>query len=79
MPIYEYRCDSCGHLFERQQTMNEPAVSACPSCQGPVHRVVTGGAGFIMKSPLPNQTPPSKGCSLESTGMTCCGRDHRCA
>lgn len=78
MPFYEYRCDSCGHQFERQQAMNEPAISECPTCRGPVHRVVTGGAGFIMKSPSSNQPSPASGCSLESTGVTCCGRDYRC-
>jgi len=77
MANYEYRCDSCGHQFERQQAMNDPALSECPSCGGVVRRVVTGGAGFIMKSPSSNQ-PSVKGCSMETTGMTCCGRDHRC-
>lgn len=31
MPIYEYRCPSCGHDFERLQRMNAPSP-ACPAC-----------------------------------------------
>ncbi len=34
MPIYEYRCRSCGHRFETLHArMDEPAP-ACPGCGG---------------------------------------------
>ena len=26
MPIYEYRCDSCGHELEKLQRMNDPRL-----------------------------------------------------
>jgi len=79
MPNYEYRCDSCGYQFERLQTMQEPALNGCPSCGGAVHRLVTGGAGFIFKHPSPNRPAQSaKECSLERAGVTCCGRNQRC-
>jgi putative FmdB family regulatory protein len=32
MPIYEYRCDGCGHEFE--QLVRTGDTPACPSCQG---------------------------------------------
>lgn len=31
MPIYEYRCESCGLVFERIVFASSPRVS-CPSC-----------------------------------------------
>jgi len=31
MPIYEYECTSCGHLFERIIKVGEEAP-ACPAC-----------------------------------------------
>ncbi len=31
MPIYEFRCEICGHIFERLQKMDEPWPS-CPKC-----------------------------------------------
>lgn len=31
MPIYEYECRSCGHLFERIMKVGEGS-SPCPAC-----------------------------------------------
>lgn len=42
MPIYEFRCPSCGHRFERLQKMDAPDPEACPSCgAAPVQRQVS--------------------------------------
>ena len=38
MPIYEYQCDSCQQRFERFQRLEDPLMSACPSCGGAVHK-----------------------------------------
>ena len=33
MPIYEYRCDSCGDKFEKLVRRSEDVIEAgCPSC-----------------------------------------------
>ena len=32
MPLYEYRCDACGHRFEQIQKFSDPPVDVCPSC-----------------------------------------------
>lgn len=32
MPIYEYRCESCGAESEVLQRVSDPAPDACPSC-----------------------------------------------
>tara|TARA_B100000686_G_scaffold147341_1_gene154787 strand:+ start:590 stop:928 length:339 start_codon:yes stop_codon:yes gene_type:complete len=32
MPIYEYRCESCGFLFEEVQKFSEPPLDECPDC-----------------------------------------------
>lgn len=34
MPIYEYRCGECGHVFEQLQGFSDPPPDQCPSCQG---------------------------------------------
>jgi putative FmdB family regulatory protein len=31
MPIYEYECTACGHLFERLMKVGEEGA-ACPAC-----------------------------------------------
>tara|TARA_Y100001970_G_C13950272_1_gene707890 strand:- start:219 stop:572 length:354 start_codon:yes stop_codon:yes gene_type:complete len=32
MPIYEYRCISCGFEFEEVQKFSDPSLDKCPSC-----------------------------------------------
>ena len=32
MPLYEYRCDACGHRFEQIQKFSDPPVEVCPNC-----------------------------------------------
>ena len=32
MPLYEYRCNACGHLFEKIQKFSDPPVDVCPNC-----------------------------------------------
>jgi putative FmdB family regulatory protein len=34
MPMYEYRCDACGHAFERYSAgkVAQERVEACPRC-----------------------------------------------
>ena len=39
MPIYEYRCETCGHTFEVFQKFIDEPVTSCESCGGPVNKV----------------------------------------
>lgn len=32
MPIYEYRCQKCGHELEVMQKISDPAPDPCPKC-----------------------------------------------
>jgi len=35
MPLYDYRCNECGHIWEEQQTVNArnvPRYNPCPEC-----------------------------------------------
>jgi len=78
MPTYEYECKKCGHQFETHQSISELPLTQCPECQGAVHRLVSGGAGFLMKGGSSSYGTKGKGCSLEETGRTCCGATQRC-
>lgn len=49
MPNYEYRCLACGSTFTRLQGMQEARLEQCPECGGQLERLITGGAGFILK------------------------------
>lgn len=79
MPTYQYECRACGQSFEREQSITEPALTRCPECGGEVRRVISGGSGFMFKGGGQGRIGRSgKGCSLEQTGKTCCGRAQRC-
>ena len=32
MPIYDYRCDHCGHVFSAVQSFKDDALEKCPNC-----------------------------------------------
>lgn len=49
MPTYQYRCPYCEHKFEVFQSIVEEPVSECPRCGRKPHRIITGGAGFLLK------------------------------
>ncbi len=44
MPLYEYKCDTCGATFEIIQRFSDPPVTACRQCGGPVHKVLSAPA-----------------------------------
>ena len=44
MPIYDYRCDHCGHAFSARQAFEDEALRTCPSCGGRPRRLVTTSA-----------------------------------
>jgi putative FmdB family regulatory protein len=79
MPTYEYECRNCGRKFEQWQAITEAPLMSCPECRGEVRRLVSGGAGFIIKVASQGQVSRHGGeCSLEQGGKTCCGQDERC-
>ena len=49
MPIYEYRCDACGHQEEFLQRVSEPPLTECPVCQKPTFNKLLSAAGFQLK------------------------------
>ena len=49
VPTYEYKCPHCKYEFEEFQNINDDPVSECPKCGKEPHRIITGGAGFLLK------------------------------
>jgi putative FmdB family regulatory protein len=41
MPRYDYRCTNCGHVYEKREGFDAPAVQECPECAGTARRVLT--------------------------------------
>lgn len=49
MPIYAYRCASCGHAQDVLQKLSDPALSVCPACGGSAFAKQLTAAGFQLK------------------------------
>ena len=81
MPIYEYRCTSCGHTLEVIQKFNDKPLKKCTECSGALEKLISrsafqlrgggwynegyGGQGKSSSSPSTSSTPSSS--STEST------------
>ncbi len=48
-PIYEYRCDECGHQEEHLQKISEKTLSKCPACGKKAYKKLLSAAGFQLK------------------------------
>lgn len=49
MPIYEYRCASCGFQNEYLQRVAEPRLTRCPECGKETFDKLLSAAGFQLK------------------------------
>ena len=49
MPIYAYKCDSCGHAKDVLQKMSDDPLTKCPSCGAPTFNKQLTAAGFQLK------------------------------
>jgi putative FmdB family regulatory protein len=38
MPLYEYECSACGHVFEVIRKFSDPPEEKCPKCGGAVQK-----------------------------------------
>lgn len=72
MPTYEYKCHTCGYTLEKFQSMKDEPLEKCPRCNGKVQRLISGGAGVIVKG--------SNSCKADygENNPTACGRDRPC-
>ena len=49
MPVYAYRCESCGVHFERRQSFSDSPLKRCPECNKNSLRKVIGPVGVVFK------------------------------
>src|SRR5688572_30957294 len=49
MPVYTYRCDSCGVQFERHQSFQDAPLKTCPECRKKALRKVITPTKIIFK------------------------------
>jgi putative FmdB family regulatory protein len=49
MPIYAYKCESCGHRQDVLQKVSDPALQTCPACGASSFAKQVTAAGFQLK------------------------------
>ncbi|MBI5135967.1 MAG: zinc ribbon domain-containing protein [Nitrospirae bacterium] len=67
MPIYEYRCVKCNHVFDVIQKVTDAPLSECPECDGTLEKCVSGpaiqfkGSGFYITDYTKKGRGPKQG------------------
>jgi putative FmdB family regulatory protein len=77
MPTYEYKCTRCEKIFEVFHSINGHPDIHCPACSGPAERIISAGAGIIVKGA--DHTSPVNSITRCGSHSPCCGRDTPCA
>jgi putative FmdB family regulatory protein len=73
VPLYEYRCKACGHVFEKIQSFSAPEEKECPVCNGEVERLLSApaiqfkGAGWYVND-YAGKSAAGKAGSVNSGG-----------
>jgi putative FmdB family regulatory protein len=77
MPIYEYRCTSCGHTLEVIQKFNDKPLKKCTECSGALEKLISRSAFQLKGGGWYNEgyggghstssSTPSKSTSTDST------------
>jgi putative FmdB family regulatory protein len=73
MPLYEYECERCGARFELIQRFSDPAIEACRTCGGPVHKLISApaiqfkGTGWYITDYAKKSAPSESASSSSST------------
>jgi len=80
MPIYAYRCASCGLEKEHLQKMSDAPLTVCPSCGAASYAKQLTAAGFQLKGSgwyatdfKGASSTPAKSSSDTDTGPGCGG------
>jgi putative FmdB family regulatory protein len=72
MPVYEYRCRTCGHQFEIQQSISDDALTECTECRGELRKVFSP-VGITFKGSGFYKTDSRSGSSASSGGSSSAG------
>jgi putative FmdB family regulatory protein len=70
MPIYAYRCESCGHAKDVLQKMSDAPLTDCPACAAPAFKKQLTAAGFQLKGSGWYATDFKGGAAAPAAGAT---------
>jgi putative FmdB family regulatory protein len=76
MPIYEYQalephkgCKKCQRPFEYLQSLNEPQLSRCPVCGGPIKRLISWCRACVTEGSMATRSVEERARDYEREGM----------
>ncbi len=75
MPIFEYRCEKCGNVFEEIVSGNRDKKISCPACQSANTEKLMSAIGAISmgkSSAGPCGSSCSSASSCAASGGACC-------
>ena len=49
MPIFEYRCEQCGHSFDSLQKLGADPLTVCPECDAEALKKLVSAPAFHLK------------------------------
>jgi putative FmdB family regulatory protein len=73
MPIYDYRCDHCGHVFSAVQSYKDEPIEKCPNCGKKPRRLISTpaivfkGSGWYKTDSRPAQKGSDEGDTKSDT------------
>ena len=74
MPIYEYKCESCGNSFEVMESFDSNNCKVCEKCGNNAHRVMSSSS-FQLKGGgwySDGYSSSGKPCGESKGGCGCC-------
>ena len=81
MPIYEYKCEGCGEVFEVIQKFADEPVTVHEKCGGHVHRLMSapsfqfkGSGWYVTDYAKGGNSPAAKGESGKGEGKSDSGK-----
>ena len=69
MPIYTYRCESCGETFDKRQSFSDAALTTHETCGGDLRKVLHP-AGIVFKGSGFYNTDYKNGSAAKTDGGT---------
>ena len=74
MPIYEYKCQQCGLVIEKRQSVSDEPLATCEKCHGKLEKQwsLSGfqfkGAGWYVTDYAAKKTEKSENTEKSSSG-----------
>jgi putative FmdB family regulatory protein len=84
MPLYEYKCNSCAHRFERIVKFSDAPLKTCPQCgEDAIDQLISapavqfkGSGWYVTDYARKNSTPASSGKSDGSSETVSASKDN---